>query len=154
MALFLTLYFLGKNPLFYIQPFDFGLIPLFLFLATKDFRDRYNGRVLHFWQGMTAGFFVYLGIALVSSIFIFLFLEWVDCNLVAEFITNRMEMMEKSKDVAAEGLGKEAFEKVYNEVKLTTASVLAVDNFLKKAILGLSFTILISVILRKQPKTT
>ena len=152
MVMFLTIYLLGKNPLFTLQTFDFGLIPLFLFFAIKDFRDTHNERVLHFWQGMTAGFFVYVSIALLSSLFIFLFLELADRNIVADFITNRVEMLERSREEMTDGLGKEAFDKVYIELQKTTPYILAMDNFLKKAILGLSFTILISVILRKQPK--
>lgn len=152
IALFLTLYFLDKNPLFSLQSFDFLLMPLFLFLSTKDFRDRCNSRVLHFWQGMTVGFFVYLSVALVSSVFIFLFLEYADCNLLTDFITNRKTMLQNSRETATEGMGEEAFRQVYSQLENTTAFIMAADNFLKKAILGLSFTILISVILRKQPK--
>lgn len=149
---FVVLLVSDENPLLVLQPFDFLLLPLFLFFSIKDFRDNYNGRLMFFWEGMTVGFFCYISIALLSSLFIILFLHWCDCNLLAEFITNKLEILESGKTRLIEEMGQTTYDETYAEVASTTAFIVALDSLMKKCILGLLFTIMLSMILRTKPK--
>lgn len=152
VLVFVVLFLLGENPLLMLQPFDFMLLPLFLFVSIREFRDVHNGRLMFFWQGMTVGFFCYIIIALVSSVFIILFLEFCDCNLLAEFITNKVEILESGKARVIEEMGQATYDKTVTDVEATTAFIVSLDNLLKKCILGLLFTIMLSMILRTKPK--
>ena len=75
--LFMVLYSMGKHPLFVPLFLDIRLLmlPIFMFIAMKDFRDSQNGGVLHFWQGLTVGFITFTTVAVFTSLFIMLMAE-------------------------------------------------------------------------------
>ena len=81
ILLFIVFYFLDLDPLVNIKIIDVFILAIFIFFALKDFRDRYNNRQLHFWQGMTGGVINYLTIALVSAIFILVMTVIIDPEL-------------------------------------------------------------------------
>ncbi len=152
VGLFLALYFLDANPLIEARIVDLVLIPLFLFFGLKDFRDYRNGGIMHYWQGMTVGVILYLLMACVSSLWIVTFLELVDPQLLADYISNRQELLEGSKAQVIDQMGEQTYLESRAELQRITAFDLAIDDFLKKSIIGLMLTIMISIILRKRPK--
>ena len=149
--LFLVLYWLGKNPLVYSRPWDFGflLIPIMIFFGTKDFKDNHNGGELRFWQGMTSGFVTYTVIALGSALFLWNFLTWADPEVLQGYIADRLQLLEDNQEQFEQTLGPELYKQQLVKMKETTAWVVAVDDFWKKLSIGLFLTILIAVILRK-----
>lgn len=149
IVLFLIFYFLDMDPLTNVKVVDAIVICVFTFFAIKEFRDRYNQRQLHFWQGMTVGIVNYLTIALVSAIFIFIMTSVIDTNMVADYITSRLVILVEDKENLVETMSIETFQSAVNGVKETTSFDLALDDFLKKSIIGLFLTIIISLILRK-----
>ena len=66
IILFLVFYFLDLDPLVNIKLVDVLILAIFIFFALKEFRDVYNNRELHFWQGMTGGVINYVTIAKTS----------------------------------------------------------------------------------------
>lgn len=149
---FLVLFFLDDNPLLVLPPIDFVLLPLFLFFSVKDFRDNHNGKVMYFWEGMTVGFFCYISVAILSGLFVLGFLEVCNCNLLADFITNKVAVLESEKARVIEEMGQATYDKTLSDTQATTTFIIALDVFLKKCILGLLFTIMLSMILRTKPK--
>jgi len=152
LLLFLVFYFTEDNPLLAMPPVDFFLLPLFVFFAIKDFRDNHNGRTLFFWEGMTVGFFTYISMAVLYGVFVLLFLYAVDCNLLTDFITNKVLIMEEGKERVIQEMGQATYDATLLEVRNTTAFIVSLDSFLKKCILGLLFTIMLSMILRNSTK--
>lgn len=152
IGLFLTLYFLESNPLIEARIVDLVLIPLFLFFGLKDFRDYRNEGILHYWQGMTVGVILYLLMALISAVWILIFLEIIDPQLLVDYIANRQELLMESKARVIDQMGEETFIRSQEELNSISAWDLALDDFLKKSIIGLMLTIMISIILRKRPK--
>lgn len=148
---FMMLYFLDFNPFVESRMMDVVLIPIFLFFGIKDFRDMRNERILHYWQGMTVGVITYLLMGLISFIFINIFVE-IQPMALTDYISNRMELMEASKAQFLAQLGEETYNTAMVDLSKTSGLDLAIDDFLKKSVIGLMLTIMISVILRKQPK--
>ncbi len=151
IILFLVLYSMEVNPLVEARVVDLVLIPMFLYFGLKDFRDYRNAGVLHYWQGMTVGVIIYLLMALVSSVWIMSFLEFIDPDLLSKYILDRAELLEGSKLQIVEQMGEQAYLESKEEIQTITSLDLALDDFLKKSIIGLMLTIMISVILRKKP---
>lgn len=152
IILFLVLFLMDVNPLIESRIVDLVLIPIFLYFGLKDFRDYRNGGILHYWQGMTVGVIIYLLMALISSIWILSFLELISPDLLVKYILDRTELLESSKLQIIEQMGEQTFLDSKAELQDITAFDLALDDFLKKSIIGLMLTIMISVILRKKPK--
>ena len=149
---FVGLFFMGENPLLSLQMLDFLVLPIFIFFAIKDFRDNHNDKAMLFWQGMTVGIIVYVAVALLAGLFTLTFLTVCDCNLLSEFVTNRVEILESDKAKVIEEMGQATYDKALMEVKNTTAFVVSLDIFAKKCILGLLITIILSMIFRTKPK--
>ncbi len=149
VLLFLIFYFFDLDPLTNIKIIDAIIICIFTFFATKEFRDRYNDRQLHFWQGMTVGMINYLSIALISALFILIMTSIVDTGMVPEYVAGRVALLIENKENLIETMNQDTFQNALDGVKTTTSFDLALDDFLKKSIIGLFLTIIISVILRK-----
>lgn len=149
--LFGGIYFFGENPLVVYRQFDFSflLLPLFLFFSIREFRDFGNNRELRFWQGMSVGFLTYMIIAFVSALFVWVFVSFVDIQLLAGYIDDRLRLITIMKEEMIETMGEVVYETAYSEVQGITAVEVAMDDFLKKIFIGLFLTVLISVFLRK-----
>ena len=149
ILLYLVFYFLGKNPIIEIKLVDILLLAIFIFFCLKEFRDKYNHHELHFWQGVTGGMIAYFSIALISAAFILLLLVVIDPDITTNYIETRIELINENKENLIESINEQAYIDALEGVKKTTPLDLAVDDFLKKSIIGLFLTIIIAVILRK-----
>lgn len=149
ILLILTFYFLDLDPLVNIKMADVLILSIFIFFALKEFRDRYNNRQLHFWQGMTGGVFTYLIIALISAIFILVMTVIIDPEMTTNYIASRIELLSENKQKLVDAMDEETYLKAVAGVRETSGFDLALDDFLKKSIIGLFLTIIIAVILRK-----
>lgn len=153
IALFFVLLLLGENPLINGTLFSFFFIPIFVFFAIKEFKKYYNASYLHFWQGMTIGFFTYMMLALVSAFFIWVYLDLLDPGLLQDYISNRVDLMRGSQENLVERLGQDTFDTSLASVKAATAFDLALDDFLRKVFAGFFITTVISVVMRQRPMT-
>lgn len=153
-SLLLALYYMGKHPFLFPIYFDFRLILLsvFIVMTLKEFRDHYQDGILYFGQAMMSSFLFTLVFAFVTSLLI-----WAFCFIVPEFlaayITNATEQLKSIQPAIIEQLGKDAYERNLNKLPATKGSDLAVDYFGKTFIISFFISIIISVILRRQPKT-
>ena len=149
ILLILIFYFLDLNPLVNIKVADLLLLSIFIFFSLKEFRDRYNDRRLHFWQGMTGGVINYLTIAVISAVFILLLTVIIDPEVTTKYIEGRIELLNENRQTLIDTMDEETYLKAVAGVQETTGLDLALDDFLKKTIIGLFLTIIIAVILRK-----
>jgi hypothetical protein len=151
--LFMVLYSMGKHPLFVPLFLDVRLImlPLFMFVAMKDFRDSQNGGVLHFWQGLTVGFITFTTLAILMSLFIMSMAEVSD-GFLQEYISARLELLEGNKVQFSEALNEQFVQGQIDALPLTRPFDLAIDYFWKTVAIGIFLNIILAVVLRRQPK--
>ncbi|MEQ9424785.1 MAG: DUF4199 domain-containing protein [Cyclobacteriaceae bacterium] len=150
ILMFCITYGIDKNPLIDLKFFDFILIPIFLFTAMKEYKDYRNNGILHFWQGMTVGVGTYLLMAAVSAFFVTIFLTLIDPAVIDQYISSRLEMLEGKQAEMVEMMGQSTYTKTRDDLINTSAGILALDDFLKKCLIGLLLTIPIAVILRRR----
>lgn len=153
IALFFVLLLLDENPLINGALFSFFFIPIFVFFAIKEFKKYYSAGTLHFWQGMTIGFGTYMILGLVSALFIWLYLQAIDPQLLLEYIADRVALMDGSKENLIDRLGQDTYETSLANVQGATALDLALDDFLRKIFAGFFITTIISVVMRQRPLT-
>jgi len=151
IVLMLGLHFMGRNPLIDIRIVDVVVLAVFLVFSMREFRDRYNNRTLHYWQGVSIGMITYFVTALISAIFILMFVNFIQPDALQEYIVNRLVLLEQNKQQLIDKINEDAYKKAVDGVKMTTAADLALDDLLKKSFIGLFLTIIIAVILRKKP---
>ena len=154
IILIIILYYLNRHPLLIPIIFDFRmlLLPLFLYLSVKEFRDHKNDNILHFWQGIAGGFVCYSTIGFIASLFIFFFSRTIEPGFLAEFIEASHNQLTANREQFLKAIGEEAFQNTLRKLPFTRPIDLALDYFVKTMMIGILFTIIISVILRRSPK--
>ncbi len=153
IVLFFVSGYFGTNPMIDLTHlvFDAIIFGVFIFFALKDFRvNIYNG-YLHFWQGMTIGFFVYSVTALIFTVFLAAYL-WLDPSVLPAYKSSAIDFLMSKKEIYTEQFGEEGFQVQLDGIDTVTAMDLWASSGVKKIIAGFFVTPVISIILRKKPK--
>lgn len=148
ILMFFILVMMGKIPMISIRLFDFILIPSFLFLAVKEFKDYYNNRELRFWQGMTVSFFTYTVIGAISGLFIYIYLTYFNNDLFLEFVTHELEKINLNKELIVNQMGEDTYADLVSSMESSEVKHSAWDDFLKKGLVGLFISPVISLFMR------
>lgn len=143
----LVMYFLDVEPVSMNLIMGYFFTPIFVFFAIKSFRDTYNQGELYFSQGMTVGFFVYTLMALLSALYIFIFLQ-VEPQAFDTFRQVNLDLMTDNQVVLKEQLNESAYAETYSSVAGMSRWDVAINDLLRKIFPGLFFTIIISIILK------
>ncbi len=141
----------GTNPFIDFKHLfvDAIIFSLFITFACLEFK-RSQGGVLHFWQGMSIGFFVYAIASLVFMIFLGLYFNF-EPELLDNYVSEALKFLEQRSDSYIEEFGEDQYESQVQTIQSITARDLTNTASIKKLIAGLFVTPVISIILRKQP---
>jgi hypothetical protein len=147
-----ALYYINRHPLLVPVFFDVrvAMFGVFMFMILRELREYYFNGYLFFWQGTIAcGVYIIIFGATASL------LLWVfEINVpgfvtqYAELATNQLKTYPKE---TIERIGKDVYEKNLAMLPNTTAGDLAMLYFVQCFGIGLFISIILSVILRRQP---
>jgi hypothetical protein len=153
-VLLVIMFYFGQHPML-ISPFlDFRvlLFGVLIFFNLKEFRDYHQGGVLYFWQGMIGCFILMLIAATISTLLLLAFMM-IENNFLASYIPQMTEYLKSFSPEDIERIGKELYERNLEELPSTNPKQLAGKYFVQSVIIGFFVSIILSVILRKQPKS-
>ena len=147
---FLVFYFIGQQPWRNLISLilDVIIIGAFCFIAIRDFRDRHNDGILHFYHGMSIAFFVYLVTATLFSLFYLLFIAVITPDFMEIYQESMIEFLESRKELLIQQGGEEEFQRQIDSVGQVQASGLVLDAFGKKVISGLVLAPIFSIVFR------
>ena len=153
MVLVISLFYLGKHPLLFPVFLDFRLIlfPAMFYFLLKEFRDFYHNGILHLWQGLilTIEFTFVWGLFCYAVLLVF-------SMAVPDFVGNYIHQFQEAalkfppKEIV-DKIGKEAFERNLQALSATKGSDVALLYWKQGLLISAFFSIIISVILRRQP---
>lgn len=142
--------FLNPDPTNLNLVFGYFLVPITIFLSIKFFKDYSNAGYLSFAEGMTVGFVTYALLGILSTIGI-----WGILCLFPELFeiikTQKMQLLSKNKDLILSQVGEASFLATEQSMKGLTPWNVALNDGLWKIIPGMFFSIIISIIFRKNP---
>jgi hypothetical protein len=153
ITMIVVLYVADKHPFLVPMIADFRvfLFGLFIFFTLKEYRDKTEGNILYFWQGMV-GAYQFIGVfSVITAISIIIF-SWIEPNFITQYITLFLEQAEAGKAEVIKQMGKENFERNLAAIRATNGLERAFVYVIQNVWIGLFISIIISVILRKQPK--
>ena len=130
--------------------FGYLITPITVFLAIKFFKDYSNDGYLSFSEGMSVGAVSFVLLALFSTGVIWGILE-SSSSLFSAIQTAKWAVLEKNKEVIISQVGLASFEVTQINLKSMTAWDVALNDGIWKIIPGMFFSIIISIILRKNP---
>lgn len=147
---FFTLSFFREDPTTLNLIFGYVIVPISIYLALRYFKDYSNGGYISFAEGMSVGFVAYMIIAIISFVGIFLILSF-DSSLFEIIKSSKIDTLVTSKETIVSQVGENSFEATLESVKGMDISDVALNDAIWKIVPGLFFTIIISIILRKNP---
>lgn len=152
-ALFFVSLGFGSNPLLDIRHFffDLAIFFLFTFFAGKEFKDFRNNGYLHFWQGISIGFLVFIPAVLIFSFALYVIFQLYP-ELIAGYKEGAKALLDSKREVFLKEFSEDQLEEQITAVDAVTATQLVFGTFWKKLIAGFFVTPVVSIILRKKPK--
>jgi len=153
IVLLIAMYYLGRNPMLTSPFLDFRILlsGIFVFFALREFRDYEQQGVLHFSQAMIGGLTVIMMMSIVSSLLLLLFGSLVK-SFVSDYILQVTVYVKSFSQEDIERIGKEIYERNLEVLPSTNIGSLALTYFVHGLAIGFFVNIILSVILRRQPK--
>jgi hypothetical protein len=152
-GLTILLYYFGPHPFLIPVYFDYRilLLGIFLFFTLKEFRDLYQDGILYFWQGLFISFIFTTVFAFSASVILFIFAS-SGPQFVQTYITSTTDILKGWPQQEIDRVGKDVFQRNLQQLPSTNAFDLTLLYFLQCYILGFFISVILSVILRRQPK--
>jgi hypothetical protein len=152
--LLFVMYYVGPHPLLTSPFLDFRILlfGIFIFFTLKEFRDYYNDGFLYFWQAILGGWTVVLAATVTTSILLWLFGHW-DTGFVDSYISQATQYLKSFPKEDIGRIGKEIYDRNLSALPATNIFDLIQTYFMQGIVIGFFVIIIISVILRRQPKT-
>ncbi len=147
IGLFFAMKGLGENPLIWTTPklivysIIFILFPL---LALAEFRRYHWEGKWKFWYGLVLGIVVY-GTICLSTFLTDYMVMLVDSNLVTSYQEASLQSLESRRDEFLEQFGEEQYNQTQETITMITAAEIALDDLLKKLLLGFFLTATIAL---------
>lgn len=148
----ISFYYMGKHPFWIFPMFDVRIlfIAIFLVFGLKEVRDYFFGGILFFWQGL-GGSLVFLAVmAFVSWVGVMVFGN-AEQGFLSEYIRQGLEQISTLTPDALEQIGAPAVEETRRTLPSTTLAWMAQRYALQTFAFGFFITIIIAVVLRRQP---
>lgn len=130
--------------------FGYLITPIALFLGIKFFKDYSNNGFLSFSEGMTVGFVTYILIGILSALGIWCILLAMP-DLFLGIQETKWAVLEQNKEVIISQVGLNSFESTKLNLQEMSAWDVALNDGIWKIIPGMFFSIIISIILRRNP---
>jgi hypothetical protein len=153
LVFIISFYYFGKHPLLIPPFFDVRILvtAILTFFALKEVRDYFFGGIIFFWQGM-GGCLVFLGaLATITSLGIALF-GTLEPGFIKLYVDQGIAQIKSLPPESVNQIGAPAVEEVLKTLPNTTLGDLIAKYASQTFAIGFFITIIISVILRRQPK--
>ena len=152
-VLLVVMYYIGRHPLV-VSPFlDFRILlfGIFIFFALKEFRDYDQEGVLYFSQAMLGGFMVIFTLSASAALFLWIFGS-LESDFVTDYITKVTTYITSFSAEDIKRIGKDIYDRNLAALPTTNISGLAFTYLIHGMVIGFFVNIVLSVILRRQPK--
>lgn len=149
----ISLYYMGKHP-FLINPFFDFRVPAFsllLFFSLKEVRDYFHEGTLTFFQGLGGSIIFLIAAGLMSDTGIFVFGS-LQPDFVAEYIRQLTDQIRNIPPEEVDQIGKATLDNSLRELPFITLAYLVGLYAWQTLQIGFFISVIISVILRQQPK--
>jgi hypothetical protein len=147
---FYTLSFLYPDPTNLNLLFGYVLVPVAVFLAIKYFKESVNSGYLSFAEGMTVGFVAYSLLGLLSVIGIWVILSFSP-ELFDQIKVQKMQVLAENRETIISQLGEASYLSTETSMVGMGPWDIALNDGLWKIVPGMFFSIIISIIFRKNP---
>jgi hypothetical protein len=149
-----ALYYMGRHPFLIPVYVDFRIIlfSIFIFFTLREIRDYYQNGVLYFAHGIIASLIFTVAYAVLSSVAVYLFAVAVP-HFLTEYIALSIQQLKSLPADVIEKIGNDVYKRNLAVLPSTSPADLALLYFWQSFLISLFLSVILSVILRRQPKT-
>jgi hypothetical protein len=153
-VLIISLFFLHLHPFLIPGILDFRifLFPIMLIFILKEYRDFYGNGSLSFWEGMIMSFSFILSFAIVTFLTLWVF-GLADPDFVTSYISLTEEHFKLFPPPITNSIQRGQFNYYMNTTLPSTTAIYIAWLFFWQNLPGILPSIILSLILRRQPKT-
>lgn len=153
IGLNIAMFYMNRHPVMISPYLDFRafLYGIFIFFSLKEYRDFHNEGALHFFQGMFGSFVLVATAGVLGSILYRIFGAF-ETNFIPEYVRLMTEYLKSAPEDEVARIGKETIERNLQALPSTNMGQIATLYLVQSFGIGLFVSIIMSVILRKQPK--
>jgi hypothetical protein len=144
---YIIIFFSGNNFLLQFKFLDIFLLIIFSILGIIHFKR--TTKQLLFKEGFQIGFVGALINSAITSLFLYLFLIYSP-DILSGYVNEQIKNLFTNKGLFTGELGQKAFTETLQNVKNTTAGIMALDNIIRKMLIAFLFVTLTSVLIRTQ----
>ena len=147
-----SFFYMGKHPFWVFPMFDVRIlfIAIFLVFGLREVRDYFFGGILFFWQGL-GGSLVFMSVMAAISYVGVLAFGTFEHNFLQEYIRQGLQQISTLTPDALEQIGAPAVEETKKNLPVTSLEWMARRYALQTFAFGFFLTIIIAVVLRRQP---
>ncbi len=144
---------MGKSPLLINPYMDFRILlfAVLIFFCLKEIRDFYQGGVLPMWQGVGSSLFFLVVTSIIAAIGILIF-GALQPAFLANYISELTLQIQGLPEETVKQIGKDVLESNLKALPATNIGDLAGLYMWQSFVMGFFISVIISVILRRQPK--
>lgn len=153
-VLLIVMFYMGQHPVMIAPYFDYRifLFGVFIFFAAKEIRDNTPDGALYFVQAMASSYLVIFVATIIGSLGLFLFSS-LEPRFVSSYIDGMTQYLKSFPEEDIKRIGKEVYDSNLQALPTTNSVKLMITYFGQGIMIGLFVGIILSAILRKQPKT-
>lgn len=153
-GILVVLYYIDRHPFVIPVYVDFRIIlfGIFIFFTLREIRDYYQNGALYFAHGIIASVIFTATYAILSSLAIYLFATAVPAFL-NQYIDLSIQQLRSLPGDVIERIGKDVYVRNLAALPSTKPADLALLYFWQSFLISLFLSVILSVILRRQPKT-
>lgn len=154
VVLLVSMYYIGQHPVMISPFFDYRifLFGVFIFFTAREIRDMNQDGALSFAQAMVCSYLIVFVATLIGSAGLLLFAK-LEHQFVSSYVEGMTEYLKTFPEDDIKRIGREVYERNLEELPATNSMKLMVTYFGQGIIIGLFVSIILSAILRRQPKT-
>jgi hypothetical protein len=147
------LFYIGRHPvtIFILMDFRIILVGVFLFFSLRELRDFYQDGIMYFWQGLIASSVFVSTFALLVSTGMYVFALIVP-ELLQLYIKEMLEIAKAMPKEVIDQIGKDVYDRNLSTLPATNEFDMSLKYFGQCLIIGTVISIILSVVLRRQPK--
>lgn len=153
-GILVVLYYMDRHPFLIPVYVDYRIIlfGIFIFFTLREIRDYYQNGVLYFAHGIIASLIFTATYAILASVAIYLFANAVPVFL-NQYVDLSIQQLRSLPADVVKKIGKDVYIRNLAALPSTRPADLALLYFWQSFLISLFLSVILSVILRRQPKT-
>ncbi len=132
------------SPIKYIS---YVLLALGLFWATISFRDKYMGGHIEYGKAFSAGFYTGLFAAVLTGIFTFIYIQYIDPGLIDEImLTTEETMLEQNPEMSDDQID----QALSMTEMFMSPWIMSVMGFISNVVVSAIFSLIIAIFAKRE----